>query len=97
MARATLLYRSKLIYPDAFIREMIIWQLPEKTRERPHGLKYRLYYGDDEGKCIVRYDNETGKGDHKHINGSEKSYHFTNIENLIRDFQNDINIFRRPK
>jgi hypothetical protein len=97
MAQATLIHRSKLIYPDAFIREMIIWRLPEKTRERPHGLKYRLYYGNAEGKCLVRYDNETGKGDHKHINGHEKPYYFTNVENLIRDFQNDINIFRRPK
>ena len=24
--------------------EMVIWQLPEPTAERPHGLKYRLVY-----------------------------------------------------
>ncbi|MGH8524670.1 MAG: toxin-antitoxin system TumE family protein, partial [Gammaproteobacteria bacterium] len=28
-------------------------------------LKYRLYCGRG-GRCLVRYDNETGKGDHRH-------------------------------
>ena len=93
MAKARLIYRSKLIYPDGAIREMVIWQLPEKTPERPHGLKYRLYYGDLKGNC-VRYDNETGKGDHRHLNDKEEPYNFTTVEKLVADFQQDINKFR---
>ncbi len=95
MANAKLVYRSKMIYPDGAIREMVIWQLPRKSAERPHVLKYRLYYGDSKGNCLVRYDNETGKGDHRHIKGKEERYNFTSVEQLIKDFQNDIDRFRK--
>ena len=94
MAKAKLIYRSKLIYPDGAIREMVIWQLPKKTLERPHGLKYRLYYGDSNGNCLVRYDNETGKGDHRHLKNREEPYNFTTVEKLVADFQRDINKLR---
>ena len=94
MAKAKLIYRSKLIYPEGAIREMVIWQLPEKSTERPHALKYRLYYGDAKGNCLVRYDNETGKGDHRHFKHQEEPYQFTSVEQLIKDFQNDITNFR---
>jgi len=83
------------MYPDRAIREMVIWKLPEKTSERPHGLKYRLFYGDATGKCLVRYDNESGKGDHRHIGGKEEYYRFHDVETLIADFQQDIDEFRR--
>ncbi len=97
MANAKLVYHSKLIYPDGSIREMIIWRLPGRNRESSHGLKYRLYYGTADGVCLVRYDNETGKGDHKHTNNKEKSYQFENVEKLIEDFQKDIDKCRRSR
>ncbi len=95
MANAKLVYRSKMIYPDGAIREMVIWQLPRKSEERPHTLKYRLYYGDSKGNCLVRYDNETGKGDHRHIKDKEEPYNFTSVEQLVKDFQSDIDRFRK--
>ena len=95
MTKAQLLHRSKLVYPDGAIREMIIWRIPEPTAERPHSLKYRLYYGDATGVCLVRYDNEMGKGDHKHLGGQEIPYTFTTVERLVADFQNDIDNCRR--
>ena len=94
MVKAKLIYRSKLIYPDGATREMVIWQLPEKTSDRPHGLKYRLYYGDSKGNCLVRYDNETGKGDHKHYKNREEPYNFHSVEKLVADFQRDIDKLR---
>jgi len=42
------------------------------------------------GECVLRYDNETGKGDHRHFDGKESAYMFTTPEQLIADFQNDI-------
>jgi hypothetical protein len=42
------------------ILEMVIWQLPEKSIERPHQLKYRFFCGTAE-TCFVRYDNEQAK------------------------------------
>jgi len=95
MAKGRLVYRSKMIYPDGAVREMVIWQLPNRSHGRPHGIKYRLYYGDAQGRCLVRYDNETGKGDHKHIGGREEIYHFSTVEKLVADFQEEIDRFRR--
>ena len=62
MANAVLFYRDKAVLPDGAIVKMTIWRLPEQTRERPHGLKYSLFYG-RAGERIVGYDNEAGKGD----------------------------------
>jgi hypothetical protein len=82
-------YAKKDIYPSGLIVEAVIWQLPEPTADRPHGLKYRLYCGRN-GKCIVRYDNETSKGDHLHYGDMEQPYRFTSLGQLVRDFYADI-------
>ena len=37
--------------------EMVIWQLPEPTAERPHGLKYRLVYAVDDVRGISKNPN----------------------------------------
>ena len=86
---ATLLLHEKVILADGGIVELVIWRLPRSTPDRPHGLKYRLYFGRD-GKCLVRYDNETGKGDHRHIRGREEAYRFVSVAKLRRDFESDI-------
>jgi hypothetical protein len=62
--------------------------LPAATADRPHGLKYRLYCGRN-GDCLVRYDNEAGKGDHRHYGDDEEPYPFTTIEQLLADFRTD--------
>ncbi|OEU61294.1 MAG: hypothetical protein BA867_01410 [Desulfobacterales bacterium S5133MH16] len=93
--RAKLIYHEKFIYADGAIREMVLWKLPNKTSDRPHGLKYRLYYGLSDGTCIVRYDNESGKGNHRHIKGKEKSYQFKDVETLVADFLEEIEKARK--
>jgi hypothetical protein len=74
---------------DGTIVEIRIWQLPEATAERPHGLKYSLFYG-RAGKRIVGYDNETGKGDHRHYGLREEPYGFVCMERLMQDFFADV-------
>jgi hypothetical protein len=86
---ATLVYAKKEFYPSGLIVEAVIWQLPEPTTDRPHGLKYRLCCGRG-GDCIVRYDNETGKGDHVHYGDTEHPYRSTSLGQLVRDFYADI-------
>jgi len=86
---AILIFRDKYIYADGAIREMVIWRLPEPDPERPHGLKYRLYYGYP-NRCLIRYDNERGKGDHRHVEDSEEIYQFDTVEKLVTDFESDI-------
>ena len=92
--RADLVLHSKFVYADGAIREMILWKLPSATPERSHGFKYRLYYGLADGSCLVRYDNESGKGDHRHFRTSEESYSFTDVESLVRDFLRDVSRLR---
>jgi hypothetical protein len=60
----------------------------DSEQRETNSLKYRMYCGQAD-KCIVRYDNETGKGDHRHYGLSEESYHFESLEKLIEDFRND--------
>ena len=90
---AQLLFRDKYIFADGAIREMVIWRLPQADSERPQGLKYSLFYGYPE-LCLVRYDNERGKGDHRHEDGQETPYRFISVEQLIQDFKADIERLR---
>jgi hypothetical protein len=38
---------------------------------------------------VLRYDNEAGKGDHRHRGTHEAGYRFTTIEQLLEDFDSD--------
>ena len=87
---ARLVLRSRFVYTDGAIREMVLWKLPRPTPERPHGFNYRLHYNSADGRATVRYDNETGKGDHRHFDDHEERYHFWSVEVLVDDFLRDI-------
>lgn len=87
--KAQRIFYDKVVLADGAVVEMTIWQLPRASAERPHGLKYRLYFGRD-GKRIVGYDNERGKGDHKHLHGVQSAYLFLDIETLVHDFLADV-------
>ena len=87
--KAVLIYRKTEIRPDGIKLEMVIWQLPAPTPDRPHGLKYRLWAGRD-GKTLVRYDNESGKGDHMHVGRIEKPYAWKGMSLLVEDFLKDV-------
>jgi len=89
MRRAILAYHDKQMLLDGAVVELKIWQVPEPVRGSTHRLKYRLYYGRD-GVRIVGYDNEAGKGDHRHIDGREESYRFASMKQLMTDFLADV-------
>lgn len=38
----------------------------------------------------MRYDNERGKGDHRHAGGVETNYEFTDLDTLLADFERDV-------
>lgn len=90
---ATLLARAKEVRDDGSIVEVVIWELPEPTPPCEHRYKYRLYFG-AAGTCRVRYDNERGKGDHRHIGDVEEAYRFLSIERLLEDFRTDVERWR---
>ena len=93
MVAARLIYRDKAVFADGAIVEMTIWRLPATSSERRHGLKYSLYYG-QAGKRIVGYDNERGKGDHRHYGDREEVYRFVDVETLVADFLADVRKLR---
>jgi hypothetical protein len=68
---------------------MVLWKLPKPVVGSAHGFKYRLAYV-VRGVCVLRYDNEAGKGDHRHFGVNERTYVFTTPDQLIADFQQDI-------
>jgi hypothetical protein len=86
---ATLIRHRKLDLNDGAIIEIKIWRLPFSTIERPHGLKYSLFYG-RKGERIIGYDNEAGKGDHRHYRTKEEKCQFISLEQLILDFELDV-------
>ena len=73
---------------DAFA-ELAVWRVPVPLPPTGHGYKYRLAYV-VRGRCVVRYDNERGKGDHRHFDDGESPYVFTTPEKLVEDFRSDI-------
>lgn len=85
---AKLRVRTKEVRDDGVIVDIAVWGLPEPLPPSTHRFKYRLFYG-TAGACRVRYDNERGKGDHRHIGDREMEYTFTTIEELLDDFERD--------
>lgn len=82
--KATKIIHTKETYAQGLI-EVVIWQVPEPVPPSEHAFKYRLVYI-VEGQRVVGYDNERGKGDHKHINDDELPYTFTSPAQLMVDF-----------
>lgn len=87
---AILIAKAKEVRGDSSIVEVVIWKVPNPLFPCTHSYKYRLYYGAS-GLCRVRYDNERGKGDHCHQGNQEQNYNFTTIEQLLADFEHDVN------
>ncbi|GMW05252.1 MAG: hypothetical protein AMXMBFR8_00490 [Nevskiales bacterium] len=87
--RAVRIFYDKQVLADGAIIEMVIWQLPRPLPGSRHRLKYRLFYGRP-SRRLVGYDNEAGKGDHRHIGDVETAYRFTTPEQLVADFLADV-------
>jgi hypothetical protein len=83
-----LLHRRIVLAIDAFA-EITVWRVPQSVPPSGHQFKYRLAYV-VAGQCVLRYDNERGKGDHRHLGADEESYPFTTPEQLMADFNADI-------
>lgn len=87
--KAALVIDRKENRADGTIIQAVVWDLPVPLRGSMHRFKYRLYFG-MVGTCLVRFDSEQGKGDHKHIKGVESPYQFKDIPTLLKDFREAI-------
>ena len=88
-----LLLRQRLVLSENSFVELVIWRLPQSLPGSSHRFKYRLAFVVDE-VCVLRFDNEAGKGDHKHLGEREAPYAFTALAQLLADFWNEIEQWR---
>jgi len=47
------------------------------------------------GRRVLGYDNERGKGDHRHVGEREESFAFSSIEQLLARFSSEVEAIRR--
>jgi len=92
MDAEVLLNERHILSESAFV-EKVVWRLLRPQPGSAHTLKYRLALVVD-GLCVLRYDNESGKGDHKHAGGKEVKYTFTTAQTLLDDFWKDVDNWR---
>ena len=88
MSDAELLLRSRYAHAGGVV-EMVVWRVPRPVPPAAHAFKYRLVFVRG-GERLVGYDNERGKGDHKHLLGQQMVYVFVDIDRLIADFLGDV-------
>ncbi len=90
MPRATAVLREKVIDEHGNILELVIWRVPTTPRS-PSGVRYRLaFVRRDEEKPAVLYDNHSPKGHHRHVEGVEEAYSFTDVDQLLADFMTHV-------
>ncbi len=85
--------RAKEIRDDGSIVEIVIWELDTPLPPCTHRYKYRLFFGTS-GECRIKYDNERGKGDHRHVGAHEEPYDFSGMDALLADFERDVRDWR---
>ncbi len=87
--KAQLIIKTRRILSENAFVEVVIWKVPQSVIGSMHDFKYRLAFVVD-GICQLRYDNEAGKGDHKHVGDVETPYCFTSPKQLLSDFWQDV-------
>jgi len=92
MKAVLLLDERHVVAANAFV-ELVVWRLRAGHPGSGHDFKYRLALVVDE-KCVLRYDNESGKGDHRHIGKKELPYVFTTPQGLLDDFWSEVDRWR---
>lgn len=92
--KATLLLKERLALDADSFASSLVWRVPRPVAGSTHLYKYSLAYV-VRSVCLMRYDNERGKGDHRHVGESELPYVFTTPEQLLTDFWSDIDRLRK--
>jgi len=96
MPKAVLILHRRRRYDDGAVLELKLWQVPATVPGSTHLFKYSLFYGNG-GQRLVGYDNEAGRGDHRHRDGGEEAYVFTTFRQRLADFLADVRQLRGGK
>lgn len=81
--------QDRIEIADDAVAHVVIWQLAQPLPGSAHLFKYRLAYVVS-GECVLRFDNESGKGDHWHQGARELPYRFAGVPALMADFMAEI-------
>jgi len=92
--KATLITQFRNVFADGSLVEMVVWRVPTAVPPSTHTYKYRLAYV-VKGERVVGFDNERGKGDHRHVGTKESAYRFTAVDRLIDDFLLEVEKWKR--
>lgn len=79
---------------DNLVKEVKVWRLPQPLAGSAHPYKYSLALI-AQGRCVLRYDNEQGKGDHRHVGELEMPLTWRGLDALLADFDLDIQRWRQ--
>lgn len=85
---AVAVMNEKRVFGRGFV-QIVVWALAEPVPPSEHRFKYRMVYVVD-GARIVGYDNERGKGDHRHLRSRELACVFRDVPTLVDDFWADV-------
>jgi hypothetical protein len=88
MKAQRILDRRFNVASESFV-ELVIWQVSKPVRGSVHHYKYRFALVVDQ-ECVLRFDNEAGKGDHRHIGQCELPYAFQGLKKLQDDFYREV-------
>ncbi len=92
--KAQVLVDKRIKQGDNAFAELRVVKVPESARDSAHIFKYSLSLV-VEDECVLRYDNEAGKGDHYHRDGVELPYRFTTMPALLNDFWQQVDEWRK--
>ena len=87
--KAQLVVRRRVVMRSDAFADLVVWRVATPVRGSSHTLKYSLAYVVRQ-VCVLRYDNEAGKGDHRHWGVHEAPYSFVDTDTLLADFARDI-------
>lgn len=94
--KAALITRFRSISAEGDGVELVVWRVPEPVPPSRHAYKYRLVFL-EAGQWVIGFDNEHGKGDHKHVRDVEQPYTFVSVERLIEDFLAEVEEWKRAR
>ena len=85
MPKAEKILDVRNVFEDGSLLVIRVWRIVDPVPPSAHRFKYSFFYGRP-GVRLVLFDNERGKGDHRHIREVESPYRFESIEKLTSDF-----------
>ena len=96
MPKAEKILDVRNVFDDGSFLIIRVWRVVDPVPPSSHQFKYSFFYGRP-GERLVLFDNERGKGDHKHIRDVESTYAFESIEKLTVDFLSEVERMRSER